>query len=110
MMYLPSFWFHYIISQDASIQCNTRSGEALEGKREIDECGFSKRSSSSSSQNRRKRDTDDKEEHESHKKKDYLKNDEPETNGDNMSELHKSQRKRRNKRSKKDRIEWSMQS
>jgi hypothetical protein len=40
MLYIPSFWFHYIISQDASIQCNARSGESKEGKREIAKCGF----------------------------------------------------------------------
>ena len=27
VLYIPSFWFHYIISQDASIQCNARSGQ-----------------------------------------------------------------------------------
>jgi hypothetical protein len=26
MLFLPAFWFHYIVSQDASIQCNCRSG------------------------------------------------------------------------------------
>ena len=40
MMYLPSFWFHYIISQDASIQCNARSGESNAGKRDIAQCCF----------------------------------------------------------------------
>jgi hypothetical protein len=43
MLYLPSYWFHYIISQDASIQCNARSGESIEGKEFIDKCGFSRR-------------------------------------------------------------------
>ena len=27
MLFLPAFWFHYIVSQDASIQCNSRSGD-----------------------------------------------------------------------------------
>lgn len=40
IMFLPSFWFHYIISQDASIQCNARSGEAISGKSDIEQCGF----------------------------------------------------------------------
>ena len=31
LLYLPSFWFHYIISQDASIQCNARSGNSPRG-------------------------------------------------------------------------------
>lgn len=44
MLYIPSFWFHYIISQDASIQCNARSGESEAGKQEISQCGFLKRS------------------------------------------------------------------
>lgn len=26
MLYIPGNWFHYIVSQDASIQCNSRSG------------------------------------------------------------------------------------
>jgi hypothetical protein len=44
MLYIPSFWFHYIVSQDASIQCNARSGESAAGKQEISQCGFLKRS------------------------------------------------------------------
>ena len=28
MLYIPSYWIHYIISQDASIQCNARCGES----------------------------------------------------------------------------------
>ncbi len=43
LLYLPSYWFHYIISQDASIQCNARSGESTEGKEYIEKCGFSRR-------------------------------------------------------------------
>jgi len=27
VLYIPSYWFHYIVSQDASIQCNARSGK-----------------------------------------------------------------------------------
>lgn len=43
MLYLPSYWFHYIISQDASIQCNARSGETFPGQEEIAKCGFKRR-------------------------------------------------------------------
>lgn len=32
-------WFHYIVSQDASIQCNTRSGPAIHFKNK-DVCSF----------------------------------------------------------------------
>ena len=28
VLYIPSHWIHYIISQDASIQCNARCGES----------------------------------------------------------------------------------
>jgi hypothetical protein len=40
ILYVPSFWFHYIISLEMSIQCNTRSGlpPSLVGKDEINEC------------------------------------------------------------------------
>lgn len=40
VLYIPSFWFHYIVSQDGSIQCNTRSGTSLRGKEFIHQCGF----------------------------------------------------------------------
>jgi hypothetical protein len=40
MLYLPSYWFHYIISQDASVQCNCRSGQSIEGRDAITQCGF----------------------------------------------------------------------
>lgn len=40
VLYIPSFWFHYIISLSFSIQCNSRSGEPpnKEGRDEIDKC------------------------------------------------------------------------
>jgi hypothetical protein len=40
VLYIPSFWFHYIISLDYSVQCNSRSGipESKEGQKEIEEC------------------------------------------------------------------------
>lgn len=31
ILYIPSFWFHYIISLEVSIQCNTRSGTPPSG-------------------------------------------------------------------------------
>lgn len=40
VLYIPSFWFHYIISLDFSIQCNTRSGfpDNMIGNSEIKSC------------------------------------------------------------------------
>lgn len=40
VLYIPSYWFHYVISLDYSIQCNARSGvpKSLVGKKEIDDC------------------------------------------------------------------------
>ena len=40
VLYLPSFWFHYIISLEYSIQCNSRSGfpESMIGEKDIDKC------------------------------------------------------------------------
>ena len=37
VLYIPSFWFHFIVSLDMSIQCNSRSGypEDMQGSREI---------------------------------------------------------------------------
>lgn len=40
VLYIPSYWFHYIVSHDASIQCNTRSGNGKPGRKDIEECGF----------------------------------------------------------------------
>ena len=40
VLYIPSYWFHYIISLTGSIQCNTRSGNAIRGRQDIKECGF----------------------------------------------------------------------
>jgi hypothetical protein len=31
VLYIPSHWFHYIISLQKSSQCNVRSGVATEG-------------------------------------------------------------------------------
>ena len=43
ILYIPSYWFHYIVSQDASIQCNARSGISLKGQEYIDNCGFKRK-------------------------------------------------------------------
>mmetsp|Transcript_70329 Transcript_70329/g.196740 ORF Transcript_70329/g.196740 Transcript_70329/m.196740 type:complete len:252 (-) Transcript_70329:297-1052(-) len=40
ILYLPSYWFHYIISLDKSVQCNMRSGRGHEGEGYISRCGF----------------------------------------------------------------------
>jgi len=34
VLYIPSYWFHYIASLDYSIQCNTRSGPPPDGQGE----------------------------------------------------------------------------
>jgi hypothetical protein len=40
LLYLPSFWFHYIISLEYSIQCNSRSGfpKGRKGQEDIHKC------------------------------------------------------------------------
>ena len=40
MLYIPSYWFHYIVSLSYSAQCNSRSGEPpnKEGFDDIDQC------------------------------------------------------------------------
>jgi Cupin-like domain len=40
VLYLPTNWFHYIISLDLNFQCNTRSGIGDEYMPPIHECGF----------------------------------------------------------------------
>lgn len=40
VLYLPTNWFHYIISLELNMQCNTRSGGEKLYRDEIDECGF----------------------------------------------------------------------
>lgn len=37
-MYLPTFWFHYIVSLELNFQCNTRSGIGMENSKSIQEC------------------------------------------------------------------------
>ena len=40
VLYIPSYWFHYIVSLQYSVQCNSRSGSPPngEGQEEIEEC------------------------------------------------------------------------
>eukprot|EP00056_Hartaetosiga_gracilis_P013551 m.225597 g.225597 ORF g.225597 m.225597 type:complete len:775 (+) comp13860_c0_seq31:68-2392(+) len=38
VLYLPSYWFHHIISTTLSIQCNCRSGMALRGRKLTNKC------------------------------------------------------------------------
>lgn len=40
MLYIPGYWFHFIVSQDASIQCNSRSGKSEIGEEVIKRCNI----------------------------------------------------------------------
>jgi ribosomal protein L16 Arg81 hydroxylase len=40
VMYLPTHWFHYIISLELNYQCNTRSGITDHYLSAIEQCGF----------------------------------------------------------------------
>ncbi|GMH65586.1 hypothetical protein TrST_g8428 [Triparma strigata] len=40
VLYLPTQWFHYIISLGTNYQCNTRSGKSDDFQRDIRDCGF----------------------------------------------------------------------
>ncbi len=40
VLYLPTNWFHYIISLDLNFQCNTRSGVNRDYMQAIHDCGF----------------------------------------------------------------------
>ena len=39
-LYLPTHWFHYIISMGLNFQCNTRSGRSNEYSKFMKKCGF----------------------------------------------------------------------
>jgi oxalate decarboxylase/phosphoglucose isomerase-like protein (cupin superfamily) len=39
-LYLPTSWFHYIVSLNTNYQCNARSGVTMEHRRAIQRCGF----------------------------------------------------------------------
>ena len=40
VLYVPAYWFHFIVSMEYSFQCNTRSGspESNIGRKEIQAC------------------------------------------------------------------------
>ena len=40
LLYLPTFWFHHIISLNRNYQCNSRSGDSPDYEEYIEECGF----------------------------------------------------------------------
>jgi hypothetical protein len=40
VVYLPTYWFHYIVSLNVNFQCNTRSGVSSENIEAISKCGF----------------------------------------------------------------------
>ena len=39
-LYLPTFWFHFIVSLTLNYQCNARSGVSYEYQSHIRDCGF----------------------------------------------------------------------
>lgn len=41
VLYLPTYWFHYIISLETNFQCNTRSGINNDYAQDLSDCGFS---------------------------------------------------------------------
>lgn len=41
VLYLPTDWFHHIISLDLNFQCNTRSGVTRDFHKDMEHCGFS---------------------------------------------------------------------
>lgn len=45
VLYLPSFWYHHIVSLDTSIQCNLRSGFTIrpDTQKFLENCGFGKK-------------------------------------------------------------------
>ena len=40
VLYVPAFWFHFIVSLEVNIQCNTRSGTPPHGLTAIEDCGL----------------------------------------------------------------------
>jgi ribosomal protein L16 Arg81 hydroxylase len=40
VLYLPTYWFHYIVSLNINYQCNTRSGTTYEYRESITKCGY----------------------------------------------------------------------
>jgi len=39
-LYLPTYWFHFIVSLNLNYQCNARSGISYEYQTHIRDCGF----------------------------------------------------------------------
>lgn len=73
ILYLPGYWFHYIISQDASIQCNARSGESEPGREEISKCGFTRRKDGKNDEIEGEEEEEEEEEHEEQSRRDKAK-------------------------------------
>jgi ribosomal protein L16 Arg81 hydroxylase len=40
MLYVPTYWFHYIVSLNVNWQCNTRSGRSMMYRKDVAKCGF----------------------------------------------------------------------
>lgn len=40
VLYVPTYWIHYITSLNVNYQCNTRSGTSRENEKAIETCGF----------------------------------------------------------------------
>lgn len=40
VLYLPTYWFHHIVSLSKNYQCNVRSGHSLHYDQDIYDCGF----------------------------------------------------------------------
>ena len=40
VLYVPTSWFHYIVSLNVNYQCNTRSGRTVEYSKDLQKCGF----------------------------------------------------------------------
>jgi hypothetical protein len=38
VLYLPTYWIHYIVSLNVNVQCNTRSGSSYENEHVINDC------------------------------------------------------------------------
>jgi ribosomal protein L16 Arg81 hydroxylase len=40
VLYVPTHWFHYIVSLNVNWQCNSRSGRSLKYSKAVAKCGF----------------------------------------------------------------------
>jgi hypothetical protein len=45
VLYLPAYWFHFIVSLDAGVQCSSRSGDSENpiDAASIEKCGYKRR-------------------------------------------------------------------